>query len=226
MDEFWGGVSEWLTGTPDIRQWDWGSTADWVTGLLTAVAVLIAAQAFRHDRMLNAQSHARQLRMRSVINRDDDPWTHSIRIDNFSEDLFTDVSIIFDVDRYRRKSARRAWKRLTSMMWTETLERIQARDVSLWQGLRIYYEVRRRTPIFGVDRVRDLEAPNGYELMLPIGDGAKVTVVTYRDIRGQTWGWDLRRNRFLSKRRLTKLQLHANEIINAIEKRATASPPK
>jgi hypothetical protein len=212
VNEWWGGFSEWLTGTSDMRQWEWGSTADWVTGLLTAFAVLIAAQAFRHDRQQHAQSHARLLLIDSRLDRSSDPWTHVVVLDSRTDLPFTECKILYDLSRADRKVIRQTWKKLLVLLRAEFRERYDDKTIGFFRALHLYYQVHRRTPRYGMDKVGTLDANDKYELDLPIGQGVKLLAVVFRDSSGQMWGWDVRSRKFMSKRRTAKINLHANEL--------------
>ncbi|MCJ1699951.1 hypothetical protein MT356_09470 [Rathayibacter festucae] len=61
MEEFWGAISEWLTGTSDMRQWDWGSAADYGTLIATVAAGAWVVALFQIENSTRRRDQADQI---------------------------------------------------------------------------------------------------------------------------------------------------------------------
>lgn len=208
-----------------MRQWNWGSTADWVTGIVTAVAVWIAALAFRHDRAQHRKSQARLLRIQTRFNRDDDPWTHSVMLDNRSESEFVDVCVIYDVTPEKMLAGRRSWQGVMKGFRREIRANVRARVIGAWHGARLYWEVHRRTPHYAIESVGTISPADGFELDLPIEEGVKLLVVAFEDSLGQSWAWDIKKKRMLSRRLRVRLRIHTSKLFESDSTLAAGSLP-
>ncbi|NQX03683.1 hypothetical protein HQQ82_02600 [Rathayibacter sp. VKM Ac-2856] len=210
MDEIWGGFSEWLTGTSDMRQWDWGSTADWVTGLLTFAAVVVAVQTFRHDRrrQLEAQASLIGVEYNFVTN---EPWADRIiRVRNNSQLPVTSVSVMFNAESADVVEARRVQAAHMAVLKAQLRDAVRIGAVSrfgMWQLLR---QFRHLKPTHGFVELKDLAPGETDEVILPHPYGAFMMGAQFKDSLGRQWAKDVSTHRVLRRSRARKMALGAN----------------
>ncbi|MCJ1699952.1 hypothetical protein MT356_09475 [Rathayibacter festucae] len=188
MDEFWGELSEWLTGQSNARLWNWGSTAEWVTGLLTAAAVLLAVLTFNAERTRERQSQADKIVVRVRPQAD---ATLKATIKNYSDSDISDVSIIFrsleDI-------------RFVSVVYVAVLE-------SLFTTGLLSGSIARFMPTSFSKAILIKEAafteigPKESEKVVVVPPHSRnfsyVAHITFTDYKGVEWARDLRRNKYV-----------------------------
>lgn len=81
--------------------------------------------------------------------------------------------------------------------------------------------------LFASDRKRRRreQAVDGYELDLPIEEGARLLVVAFEDSMGQSCAWDVKKKRMLSSRRRVRLRMHTSKLFASASTSTAGSPP-